>query len=86
MDGGNLGWVNSNSLSDKILNIVNKLKIGDVSEPIFQSEINFIYQINEKKLDINEINIVEMKNRIINQKQNEILNLFSIKPFVKNKK
>ena len=38
MDGGNLGWVNANSLSDKILNIVNKLKIGDVSEPIFQSE------------------------------------------------
>ena len=78
MDGGNLGWVNANSLSDKILNIVNKLKIGDVSEPIFQSETILFIKLNEKKkLDINEINIVETKNRIINQKQNEILNLFS---------
>ncbi len=78
MDGGNLGWVNANSLSDKILNIVNKLKIGDVSEPIFQSETILFIKLNEKKkLDKNEINIVETKNRIINQKQNEVLNLFS---------
>ncbi len=78
MDGGNLGWVNAKSLSDKILNIVNGLKIGDVSEPIFQSDTILFIKLNEtKKLDINKINIVETKNKIINQKRNEMLNLFS---------
>ncbi len=78
MDGGNLGWVNAKSLSNKILNIVNKLKIGDVSEPIFQSNTILFIKLNEKKkLDINKINITKTKNRIINQKQNEMLNLFS---------
>ena len=48
MDGGNLGWVNANSLSDKILNIVNKLKIGDVSSQ-FSKVIQFYLSINEKK-------------------------------------
>ena len=48
-----------------------------MSEPIFQSETILFIKLNDKKLDLNEINIVETKNRIINQKQNEILNLFS---------
>ena len=78
MDGGNLGWVNAKSLSDKVLNIVNRLKIGDISEPILQSDTILFLKLNEKKkLDINKINIIETKNRIINQKKNEMLNLFS---------
>ena len=78
MDSGSLGWVNAKSLSDKILNIVNNLKIGGVSEPIFQSETILFIKLNDKKkLDLNKINIVEIKNKIINQKQNEVLNLFS---------
>ncbi len=78
MDSGSLGWVNAKSLSDRILNIVSKLKIGDVSEPIFQSETILFIKLNDKKkLDISKINIVETKNRILNQKRNEVLNLFS---------
>tara|TARA_Y100001970_G_scaffold50760_1_gene64274 strand:- start:4412 stop:5353 length:942 start_codon:yes stop_codon:yes gene_type:complete len=78
MDGGNLGWVNAKSLSDKVLNIVNRLNIGDISEPILQSDTILFLKLNEKKkLDINKINMIETKNRIINQKKNEMLNLFS---------
>ena len=39
MDGGNLGWVNANSLSDKILNIVNKLKLE-----MYQSQFSKVKQ------------------------------------------
>ena len=78
MEGGNLGWVNAEALSNNILNIVNNLNPEEVSEPIFQNETILFIKLNEKKkLDINKIDIIKTKDRIINQKKNEILNLFS---------
>ena len=78
MEGGNLGWINAEALSNNILNIVNNLNPEEVSKPIFQNETILFIKLNEKKkLDINKIDIVKTKDRIINQKKNEILNLFS---------
>ncbi len=78
MEGGNLGWINAEALSNNILNIVNNLNLEEVSEPIFQNETILFIKLNEiKKLDINKIDIVKTKNKIINQKKNEILDLFS---------
>ena len=78
LEGGNLGWINSQALSNIILNTVKKMKPGDVSEPIFQSETaTFIKLLDKRKISFNDINLKKMKNQIISQKKNELLNLFS---------
>ena len=78
LEGGNLGWIASQALSDKILKTVRKMNVGDVSEPIFQSETaTFIKLLDKRKISFNDINLKKMKNQIIFQKQNELLNLFS---------
>ncbi len=78
LEGGNLGWIASQALSDKILKTVRKMNAGDVSEPIFQSETaTFIKLLDKRKISFNDINLKKMKNQIIFQKQNELLNLFS---------
>ena len=78
LEGGNLGWINSQALSNKILNNVKKMKPGDVSEPIFQLETaTFIKLLDIRKISFNDINLKKMKSQIIFQKQNELLNLFS---------
>ena len=78
LEGGNLGWIASQSLSNIILNSVKEMKPGDVTEPIFQSETAiFIKLLDKRKISFNDINLEKMKSQIISQKKNELLNLFS---------
>ena len=78
LEGGSLGWINSQALSNIILNTVKEMNPGDVSEPIFQSETaTFIKLLDKRKISFSDINLKKMKSQIITQKQNELLNLFS---------
>lgn len=75
---GNLGWVNSKSLSRPISKIVSQLKIGDVSNPIKrQNSVLFLKLANKRKVDFKELDFEDMKNKLINQKKNELFNLYS---------
>ena len=77
-DGGNLGWISEKSLSDKIFKIVKKMKTGNVSKPIQQTNTFLILKLLDKRItDINKINIEEMRKKIIDSKRNESLGLFS---------
>ena len=78
LEGGNLGWITSQALSNTILNEVKKMKPGEISEPIFQSETaTFIKLLDKRKISFSDINLKKMKSQIIYQKKNELLNLFS---------
>ena len=78
MDGGKLGWINSKSLSNKIANLLNEMKTGDITKPIYQANtITFIKILDMRKLDAKDINLNEIKDKIILRKKNDVLNLFS---------
>ena len=77
-EGGNIGWINAKSLSDKILLTLENMKLGEVSKPIIQSNnAIFIKLLDKKNLNINDIDIEKLKNQIINVKRNEIYDLYS---------
>tara|TARA_X000001036_G_scaffold231265_1_gene216102 strand:- start:2233 stop:3177 length:945 start_codon:yes stop_codon:yes gene_type:complete len=77
-DGGDLGWISEKSLSDRIFKIVKKMKTGNVSKPIQQTNTLLILKLlDTRMIDINKINIEEMRKKIIDSKRNEFLNLFS---------
>ncbi len=78
LDGGNIGWISSNSLSDEILNVLNKMNVGDISGPIIQTTSGTILKLIEtKKTSINSIDMDELRKKIINNKKNDLLNLYS---------
>ena len=78
LDGGNIGWISSKSLSKKILAILDKMKIGDVSKPIIQTNTATIIKLLDKKtLNLNNIDLNELRQKIIKNKKNELLNLYS---------
>ena len=78
IEGGNLGWINSKSLSDEILNIIKAMNIGDLSKPIIQTNTATILKLLDKKSkNINEIDLDKLRNQIINSKKNELLGLYS---------
>jgi len=75
---GNIGWVNSKSLSEDIYKVLSKMKVGEISNPIFRQDTVLLLKINQKrkkKLDNN--NIEDIKRQILNVKKNELFNLYS---------
>ena len=78
LNGGDLGWISSKSLSNKIYKIVKKMSVGDISDPLFQSNtILFIKLIDKRSLKSSDINLDDLKQKIIDSKKNELLSLFS---------
>ena len=75
---GELGWLNAKSLNKKIFNLVSKIKVGEVTEPIISSNSALFLKLNEKKISkVNNLNIDELKVNLINRKKNEMFNLYS---------
>lgn len=85
-NGGKLGWIKLSSLNNKIKNQINKIDVGNFSNPIVVPGGFLILKIEDerqvkKKLDLNkEIELA------INEKTNEQLNKLSIVYFNKAKK
>jgi len=78
LDGGKIGWISSKALSKKILNILDKMTIGDISEPIIQTNTATIIKLLDKKTtNLNDINLDELRKKIVNNKKNELLSLYS---------
>jgi len=78
LDGGNIGWINSKSLSKEILTIVDKMKIGDISKPIIQTNTGTIIKLLDKRtLNVDSVNLNKLREKIIKNKKNELLNLYS---------
>ena len=77
INGGKVGWVSLNSLSKKIREQLNNLKVGEITNPIQIPGGFIILKIENKKENIVKINIEKEFEKIIKIKTNEQLNQFS---------
>ena len=77
INGGKIGWVSLNSLSKKIRDQLNNLKVGEITNPIQIPGGFIILKIENKKENIVKINIEKEFEKIIKIKTNEQLNQFS---------
>ena len=76
--GGSIGWVVSKSISKNYLKIISKLKKTQISEPIKINNNIVIIKLNDKRiLNQNNLDLVEIEKKIIRQKKEEKLNIFS---------
>ena len=76
-NSGLLGWVNINSLSEKIKNEIKNLKIGDITKPILISSGIMILRLEDKKFIEPNQNIEVQLEKLINFEMNNQLNNFS---------
>ena len=75
---GDLGWLNAKSLNKKIFNLVTKIKVGEVTEPLITSNSALFLKLSDKKISkVENVNIDELKINLINRKKNEMFNLYS---------
>ncbi len=78
-NGGDLGWVRSDQISEKIYNAIKNLETGEVSKPIKQDKIITFFKINKTK-SIKLNNVIDTDNLRIsleNKMKNDLLNLYS---------
>ena len=75
---GELGWINSNSLSKEFLKILNKMQKGQVSDPIMKQDKIIFLKLNDKKTsNYTNIDFDKLKNDLLVKKQNELFELYS---------
>ena len=86
INGGELGWINENSINKDILNIISKLKINQYSEPILTPGGFLILLVSDKKETKKEINLDEELKKSIQLQTNQQFNQFSILYYNKIKK
>ena len=77
-DKGNLGWMNAKSLSKEIYDTINKMKIGEITNPIKRGDSILILKLNDKKISkSDDIDKKKLKKNIVNLKRNELFDLYS---------
>ena len=75
--GGDIGWINENSLNDKIKRNINSLQIGEITKPIIlPNGILVLKLINTKNLETT-IDIESEFKKAINYERNRQLNQYS---------
>ena len=86
INSGEIGWVKKNEISNSIYNELNKLNIGDITQPIkVASGFLIIYLEDVKKVE-KEINTEEEFKKIVTTEKNRQLNDYSIIYYKKIKK
>ena len=75
---GDLGWVNYNALSKEILNIVIKMNVNDISEPIENINTILFLKLVDKRINASKENNIDfLRKKITESKKNELFNLYS---------
>ena len=82
-NGGEIGWVNKNEISDTIYNVLNKLSIGQFTQPIKIASGFLIIYLNDIKKEEQEFNVDEELKKMIISEKNRQFNEYSIIHFKK---
>ena len=76
-NGGEIGWVNKNEISNLIYNKLNKLNIGETTQPIKIASGFLMVYLEDLKKEDREINLEEELKKIIMTEKNRQLNEYS---------
>lgn len=75
---GDLGWVNAKSLSSEIYKKIKGLSIGSHTKPIIRTNTaTFLLVKDKKSVKANQLDKSKLKSQLVNQKKNELFDLYS---------
>ena len=75
--GGDIGWINENSLNDNIKKNINSLQIGEITKPIILSNGILVLQLINIKNSEATVDIENELKKAINYERNRQLNQYS---------
>lgn len=83
INGGDLGWLNENVISEKIKIVIEQTPVGEVTEPILLSDGLLFFKVRNKRQVSSELSLEEQKNQLINSEKNKILNMYALSHYDK---
>ena len=75
--GGKIGWIRETQLWKEILNEIEKVNVGELTNPVQMSSTFILIKINNKRKKNIKINFDEELNKLINIEKNKQYNQFS---------
>ena len=82
-NGGDLGWLNINSISDRVKNTILNTPAGKVSEHIVLPEGILIYKVRDKRIVDENLKLEEKKNLLVSAEKQKILQMHSLSHYDK---
>ena len=79
LNGGEIGWINSESLNNNLRSKIIDLEKGMISQEIVNADSLFFFKVLEKrKKQLSEkIDLDDYKKKLVNKRKNDLLNLYS---------
>ena len=81
--GGDLGWINENTIAKEFREKIVKTSIGKISEPIFLTQGILFFKIRDKRTLKKFISLEDTKNQLVGAKKKKILNMYSLSHYDK---
>ena len=81
--GGNLGWINENTITKEFREKIVKTSIGKISEPIFLTQGILFFKIRDKRTLKKFISLEDTKNQLVGAKKTKMLNMYSLSHYDK---
>ena len=75
--GGDIGWINENSLNNNIKKYINNLQVGEITKPIILSNGILVLKLINTKNTETTIDIEDAFKKAINYERNRKLNQYS---------
>ena len=76
--GGNIGWIEENSIAKKFKSRIINTPVGEVSKPIVLPEGIIIFTVREKRKSNKVVDLESIRNSLILAERNKILNMYSL--------
>ena len=81
--GGDLGWINENTIAKEFREKIVKTSIGKISEPIFLPQGILFFKIRDKRTIKKFISLEDTKNQLVGAKKTKMLNMYSLSHYDK---
>ena len=83
INGGDLGWLKENVISEKMKSTIEKTSVGALSKAIILDQGILIFKIRDKRKIKNTQSLEEIKNELVNSEKLKILNMHSLSHYDK---
>lgn len=78
INGGDLGWISENLISDEFRSKIINTKIGEISDPVLLPEGIVFFKVRDKKTSEKVVNLEDARRQIIDSEKKKILNMYSL--------
>ncbi len=78
INGGDLGWVNENLMTNNFKSTVVNTSIGEISNPIILPEGILFFKVRDKRKIEKKIDLKKAKKQLVNAEKQKILNMYSL--------